>query len=854
MKIFETIEELDVSKLHPKFVVLRDSLMLKSERNLLESWTNGMVDKDHKMVREFQESFHSCFWEFFLYYFFRKYGFEIDQSHQVPDFVVTAPYKFYVEAVVSNIRSSGKKEKERTIQDIFNLLLPPYLYKDFYSDLDEAITRHANSLQSKLLKYKNVYTQRNWVDKNIPYIIALSSYDQINYGREYIYSMMALLYGAYYNAVDDNYCVRDSIIKPGTVNSEIPIGLFIKDDTKEEYADVSAVIFSCNVTIGKLSSMIISKGNLSLNTVFNIRRYNNEDDEHGKYLIQEVSVDSPEHLADGVFIFHNPNAKNKLGENVFSGIPVTQFYIEDGDINISGNETPMIVRINTSRPLHNASKNYIVDCVRLYNRMTPEDFYEERKEEMLKVEKDFSLKQLVEEEGFVFVLDTNILLNIYRYSQDFSDFALKCLNSIKEYIYLPSIVRLEYGKHCRGAYSRMSNRIDIAKTNIQKQIDIAQKSVLGSLKELKRLQYPEIDNLSENLEKKFAELKILKDDFFDNRPVVDYVSHAWSSDLLMNIVNFIEAQKHVFPELTLQEIYDWDEQGEKRYKDNVPPGFMDAKDKKGVRKYSDFFIWKEILRFAQNHNKDVIFVTDDIKQDWWVKNQDQFSFHQQLLTEFMRTGKRIIPLISEKFYKEISSSFNVERIDSVELALNMTDCDYCKSVSERVFDSICDDLYYNAMDYINEATAHIGSEGIEEFDIIDHEYLNAERVDRDGNSFTYQFVYQIALEGTSYDYWGRDEDTKEIITSLGRNHVFEGTITVSVEREADIFIDVESADFESATIVDSSLEETNYEDREYLEKELTEVGELGICPDCGKPLSIENDGGNGFCKECAINH
>lgn len=28
-------------------------------------------------------------------------------------------------------------------------------------------------------------------------------------------------------------------------------------------------------------------------------------------------------------------------------------------------------------------------------------------------------------------------------------------------------------------------------------------------------------------------------------------------------------------------------------------------------------------------------------------------------------------------------------------------------------------------------------------------------------------------------------------------------------------------------------------------------GELGYCPRCGEPLNIENDGGNGFCINCA---
>lgn len=27
-----------------------------------------------------------------------------------------------------------------------------------------------------------------------------------------------------------------------------------------------------------------------------------------------------------------------------------------------------------------------------------------------------------------------------------------------------------------------------------------------------------------------------------------------------------------------------------------------------------------------------------------------------------------------------------------------------------------------------------------------------------------------------------------------------------------------------------------------------------VCPDCGSPIGIANDGGNGFCINCAPNH
>ena len=83
----------------------------------------------------------------------------------------------------------------------------------------------------------------------------------------------------------------------------------------------------------------------------------------------------------------------------------------------------------------------------------------------------------------------------------------------------------------------------------------------------------------------------------------------------------------------------------------------------------------------------------------------------------------------------------------------------------------------------------------------------------------------------------------------------EGKIQVEVIREADMYLDFEGDDgFEKATIIDGKLKETNFQplfetdDDEYVE------GAYNICPDCGCKINFENDGGNGFCVNCAPNH
>ena len=458
------------------------------------------------------------------------------------------------------------------------------------------------------------------------------------------------------------------------------------------------------------------------------------------------------------------------------------------------------------------------------------------------------MKELLDE-GYALVLDTNVLLNVYRYSPEFSEFALECLRAVSNHIILPATVHLEYSRHQRPSFAAMERRFAEIGNETEKQITIAKAKILDSCANLVRLQYPDVDDLKTSLSEKLEAVQTAFDNYFEEHASLDLIQHSWSgTDLLAAL----EGTLPVMITPTQEEIYCWCDEGEKRYKKQIPPGFKDAKNKDGVRKYSDLIIWKEILKYAKTHQKDIIFVTDDVKADWWEigENGDR-SFHQKLLDEFNRTLQAITPMTCTEFLSAVAEDYNIDKTDAVEIALRMTDDDYCIKISEHVFEEAAEELVYDAMKYINTETANIGSEGIDEFEIAEHEFVMGRRVARDDDTVIYEFTYKVMLEGTSYEYWGRDEDTRDVIRSDGRDHLFEGHIVVEVRREAEIFYDFEDDDsFETAVICRGQLEETSYEDK----YESDPPGELGYCPGCGRPLNISNDGGNGFCIDCAWEH
>jgi len=462
------------------------------------------------------------------------------------------------------------------------------------------------------------------------------------------------------------------------------------------------------------------------------------------------------------------------------------------------------------------------------------------------------IKKMVNEDGYIVICDTNVLLNIYRVSPDFSDFALKCMNEMKNYIVLPATVILEYKRHYRKVFGNMRKRVQQVNASTEGHINVAKKKIMNSCNLLEGLHYPDVEELRDGLEEQLEELDKYIKDFFEDRSAWDFVANFWGTDDCVYALfeEIIGNNYECMSEVSQEEMYLWCEEGMKRYSavPPIPPGYKDAKKKDGIRKYSDLILWKETVKYAKEKGLNVFFVTDDQKIDWWSESDGKKIFHPKLIEEFTNeTGKEIIAVGSSEFYNCISDAYSIEQTSAVEMALKMTAEGYCERISDEVFCKVQFDLIYSGDYYVD--SDNIGTEGIEELEIESYSFLEAEQIENDGNYINYIFEYEVVLSGTSYDYWGRDEDTREIITSPGRQHEFEGIVQIEVVREIDNYLDFENdSDFESATIVEAKIEETKCED--LLEENYLEDA-YNTCPHCGGQINHENDGGNGFCSKCA---
>ncbi len=66
------------------------------------------------------------------------------------------------------------------------------------------------------------------------------------------------------------------------------------------------------------------------------------------------------------------------------------------------------------------------------------------------------------------------------------------------------------------------------------------------------------------------------------------------------------------------EIYKITEEGRHRFQFKIPPGYKDLEDteKIGTQIFGDLIIWKQLIEYSKQIEKPIIFICDDLKEDW----------------------------------------------------------------------------------------------------------------------------------------------------------------------------------------------------------------------------------------------
>lgn len=212
----------------------------------------------------------------------------------------------------------------------------------------------------------------------------------------------------------------------------------------------------------------------------------------------------------------------------------------------------------------------------------------------------------------IFVFDANVLLNLYRYSQKTGEEFIQILTDekIKNRVWIPHQFAFEYQKNClpviseqKHSYNQLIKEIEILISKFERHPFLKMKEVMcPAIKDIreaarKHPKWNEIDPIREVLTS-----------LFDNKT------------------------GEPFKQEELDKIY---EEGKTRYAKKIPPGYLDDK-KDSETKFGDLIGWKQIMIYAKQAQKPIIFINDEDDEDWWRRIKGELVGARYELTKEMK--------------------------------------------------------------------------------------------------------------------------------------------------------------------------------------------------------------------------
>lgn len=320
----------------------------------------------------------------------------------------------------------------------------------------------------------------------------------------------------------------------------------------------------------------------------------------------------------------------------------------------------------------------------------------------------------------IFVVDTNIRLNIYVFHQETRQAIYDALDKIKERLWSPHHVMLEFHKNRAGKIQESKKRLDTIENHINKFIkqykfkdnELTQcdneygkwyLSIREHLTIFQKNAQAVIKKQFEELEKTLeVEAKMLLEELDSWKKQI--IPSVTEDSIYQKLCEFYSDDKigQPFTQLELDALY---KEGEWRFQHDMPPGY---KDKEKVEiyhyrgsiyhsKFGDLILYKQILEYCKAHKiKNVIFISEDnAKGDWAYK--DTKALRKEIRGEAFEVAgiQNFIMMNRDSLltYSEIEKSPQVqedfERADnmhneSIGLEINLS------VIGKKIIDILCD--------------------------------------------------------------------------------------------------------------------------------------------------------------------
>lgn len=271
----------------------------------------------------------------------------------------------------------------------------------------------------------------------------------------------------------------------------------------------------------------------------------------------------------------------------------------------------------------------------------------------------------------VIVLDTNVLLDLYRLPETARNELLAVLEVLSDRIWIPHQVALEFQRRRLTVIAAERKVVEDVLSDAKKSFESIKSNIESLQIEKRGVGVDPSDLIDElnNLNSKFIEalgnVHGAQMDIAMADPIRD-----WLDNLLFDKVG-------AAPE-SQQDLEALCQDGESRYNNKIPPGYGDiAKDKNpneatfyhdGIcyeRKYGDLILWRQLIAQANKENiKSVLLITSDTKEDWWWREKGRtIGPRHELSRELEKNaGVELFWMYSASQFLEAAGEFNKSKV------------------------------------------------------------------------------------------------------------------------------------------------------------------------------------------------
>jgi len=213
-------------------------------------------------------------------------------------------------------------------------------------------------------------------------------------------------------------------------------------------------------------------------------------------------------------------------------------------------------------------------------------------------------------------------LNLYRYNAEARDELLGVLRRLGPQLWIPHQVLSEFWRNRESALGDLASGVRQTLDDLDDHLD---KAVATLNRWTARVALP--------ADKRASLVGLIVEPFSELKRSIETIAEAEStsatretnSDPVVNLLDPLLAGKvgaAPSPTTTTEAI----KEGLRRIEAHTPPGFMDKEKLKGPNPElaaGDYLVWDQILSEASHRNCNVLFVTADVKEDWWRREKGE---------------------------------------------------------------------------------------------------------------------------------------------------------------------------------------------------------------------------------------